>query len=68
VVRFGDDDVSGFILPAHGGGGLRVAIAPGIAIVAEGDLVLGFGSFTRGLGSQPQLGLAIAAGAEFRLK
>ncbi|HEX3476774.1 MAG TPA: hypothetical protein VHT91_17225 [Kofleriaceae bacterium] len=68
VVRFGRDDVSGFTIPAHGGGGVRVAVAPGIAIVAEGDLVLGFGSFSRGLGSQPQLGLAIAAGAEFRLK
>jgi opacity protein-like surface antigen len=68
LVRFGRDDVSGFTIPAHGGGGVRVAIAPGVAIVAEGDLALGFGSFSRGLGSQPQLGLAIAAGVEFRLK
>jgi hypothetical protein len=68
VVRFGRDDVTGFIIPAHGGGGVRVAIAPGIAIVAEGDLALGFGSFSRGLGSQPQLGLAITAGVEFRLR
>jgi len=68
VVRFGRDDVSGFTIPAHGGGGVRVALTPGVALVAEGDLVLGFGSFSRGLGSQPQLGLAIAAGAEFRLK
>lgn len=68
VVRFGRDDVSGLTIPAHGGGGVRVALAPGVAIVAEGDLALGFGSFSRGLGSQPQLGLAIAAGVEFRLK
>ena len=68
VVRFGRDDLSGFTIPAHGGGGVRVALAPGVALVAEGDLVLGFGSFSRGLGSQPQLGLAIAAGVEFRLK
>ena len=68
VVRFGRDNISGFTIPAHGGGGVRVAMAPGVAIVAEGDLALGFGSFSRGLGSQPQLGLAIAAGAEFRLK
>jgi opacity protein-like surface antigen len=68
VVRFSRDDVSGFTIPAHGGGGVRVAVAPGVAIVAEGELVLGFGSFSRGLGSQPQLGLAIAAGVEFRLK
>lgn len=68
VVRFGRDDVSGVTIPAHGGGGVRVALAPGVALVAEGELVLGFGSLSRGLGSQPQLGLAIAAGAEFRLK
>jgi opacity protein-like surface antigen len=68
VVRFGRDDLSGFTIPAHGGGGVRVALAPGVALVAEGDLVLGFGSFSRGLGSQPQFGLAIAAGAEFRLR
>jgi opacity protein-like surface antigen len=68
VVRFGRDDVTGFTIPAHGGGGVRVTIAPGVALVAEGDLALGFGSFTRGLGSQPQLGLAISAGAEFRLR
>lgn len=68
VVRFGRDDVSGFTIPAHGGGGVRVALAPSVALVAEGDLVLGFGSFSRGLGSQPQFGLAIAAGAEFRLR
>jgi opacity protein-like surface antigen len=68
LVRFGDDDVSGFTIPAHGGAGVRVAVAPSIAVVAEADLALGFGSFSRGLGSQPQLGLAIAAGVEFRLR
>jgi hypothetical protein len=47
---------------------VRVTLAPGVALVAEGDLELGFGSFNRSLGSQPQLGLAILAGAEFRLK
>ena len=68
VVRFGNDDVSGFTIPAHGGGGMRVALAPGVAMIVEGDVVLGFGSFSQGIGSQPQLGLAIAAGVEFRLR
>jgi opacity protein-like surface antigen len=68
VVRFGNDDVSGFTIPAHGGGGVRVALAPAIAMIVEGDVVLGFGSFSQGIGSQPQLGLAIAAGVEFRLR
>jgi opacity protein-like surface antigen len=68
VVRFGRDDVSGLTIPAHGGGGIRVTMAPGVAIVAEGELVLGFSTFSRRLGSQPQLGLAVAAGVEFRLR
>lgn len=68
LVRFSADDVSGFTIPAHAGGGVRVAVAPAIGLIVEGDLALGFGSFSRGIGSQPQLGLAIAAGAEFRLR
>lgn len=68
LARFGDDDITGFTIPAHVGGGVRVGVSPGVAIVAEGDFELGFGSFSRGLGSQPQLGLAIAAGVEFRLR
>ena len=68
AVRFSGDDVSGVSIPLHGGGGVRVAVAPSIAVVAEGEVVLGFGDFNRGLGSQLQLGLAITAGAEFRLR
>jgi len=68
AVRFSDDDVSGLIVPLHGGGGVRVAIAPSIAVVVEGDLALGFGSFNHELGGQPQLGLAVTAGAEFKLR
>jgi opacity protein-like surface antigen len=68
AVRFSGDDVSGFVIPLHGGGGVRVKVAPSIAVVAEGELVLGFGGFGRGLGAEPQLGLAVTAGAEFRLR
>ena len=68
LVRFGDDDVSGFTNPAHVGGGVRVAVAPAFAVVADAALALGFGSFSRGMGSQLQFGLAITAGAEFRLR
>jgi hypothetical protein len=68
LARFGDDDISGFTIPAHFGAGVRVGVAPAAAIVAEGDFELGFGSFSRAMGSQPQLGLAIAAGIEFRLR
>ncbi|HET7500699.1 MAG TPA: hypothetical protein VFK02_06830 [Kofleriaceae bacterium] len=68
LVRFADDDVSGVTVPAHAGGGVRVHVAPAVAVVAEGELTLGFGDFTRGLGSQIQFGIAITAGAEFRLR
>jgi hypothetical protein len=47
---------------------VRVKVAPAIAVVAEGVLALGFGSFNRGLGSQIQFDLAVTAGAEFRLR
>jgi opacity protein-like surface antigen len=68
LARFADDDVTGVTIPAHGGGGVRIAMTPSIGFVVEADLALGFGSFNRSIGSQPQLGLAIAAGAEFRLR
>ena len=68
LARFGGDDVSGVTVPAHAGGGVRAKLAPSIAVVAEGELALGFGSFNRGLGSQIQFGLAVTAGAEFRLR
>jgi hypothetical protein len=68
LARFAGDDVSGFTIPLHASGGMRVTVAPSIAVVVEADLALGFGSFSRGLGAEPQLGLAVTAGAEFRLK
>lgn len=68
LARFADDDVSGFTIDVHGGGGVRVKVAPSIAIVGEADLALGFGSFNRGLGTEPQVSLAVTAGVEFRLR
>ena len=42
--------------------------ATGIAVVAQADLQLGLGRFGRDLGTEPQLGMTVTAGAEFRLK
>jgi hypothetical protein len=67
LVRFGDDDVTGLAIPFHGGGGFRVTVADGVAVIAEVALDLGFGRFTNGLGLEPQLGGSVMAGAEFRL-
>jgi len=67
-VRFGDDDVSGIAVPLHLGAGLRTQVSSGFAITALAELTAGLGRFNRGLGGEPQLGLAVTAGAEFRLK
>jgi len=68
VVRFSGDDVTGVTVPLHGGGGVRVQVAPSVAVVAEGLLELGLGRFGRGLGAEPQASLAVTAAAEFRLR
>jgi hypothetical protein len=67
VSRFGADDVQGFVIPLTAAGGVRVAVGEDIAISAEGALELGVGFFGHGLGTEPQLGLAIAAMVEFAL-
>jgi hypothetical protein len=67
IVRFQDDSVTGFAVPLHIGGGVRAEVSDGVAIVGEGALDLGFGIFNHSLGLEPQVGLAITAGAEFRL-
>jgi hypothetical protein len=66
-VDFSDDSVTGLALALHAGGGIRASVSPGIAITAQGELELGFGAFNHTLGIEPQLGVAITAGVEFRL-
>jgi hypothetical protein len=67
IVRYGDDDLTGIALPLHGGAGVRVSVADGVAVIAEAALELGIARFSRGLGVEPQLGASVMAGAEFRL-
>ena len=68
LVRFSGDDVSGIAFPVHLGGGLRARVAPGVAVVTQGELQVGLGRFGDALGTEPQVGVAITAGAEFRLR
>jgi hypothetical protein len=68
LVRFTGDELAGLALPLHAGAGLRAAVAPGVAIIALADATLGLAAFGRGVGGEPQLGLAITAGAEVRLR
>jgi hypothetical protein len=67
VARFGDDDVTGVSIPLHIGGGVRAAVAKQVAVVVGAELVAGVGRFGRGMGTEPQLGIAVTAGAEMRL-
>ena len=67
IVRFSDDDVTGLALPIHAGGGVRANVSEQVAIVAAGEIIAGLGRFNRGIGTEAQLGIAILAGAEFRL-
>ncbi len=68
LVRYSGDDVSGLAFPLHAGGGIRTRVMPGIAVVVQADVQLGLGLFGHGLGVEPQLGMTIGAGAEFRLR
>lgn len=67
-VRFDDDDLSGFAIPLHFGGGLRASVADSVGVVVQAEAMLGVARMNRGLGVEPQLGLAVTAGAEFRLR
>jgi hypothetical protein len=65
--RYGNDGVSGLVIPLHAGGGVRASIAPAIAITAAAELEFGLGLFGHDIGAEPQFGLDIVAGVEFRL-
>lgn len=67
IVRYGDDDLTGLAIPLHAGGGVRGAVSEQIAVVAMAQLFLGPALFGRGLGGEPQAGITVTAGAEFRL-
>jgi hypothetical protein len=67
IVRFSDDDTTGITFSLHAGAGLRAAVADGIAVIGVADFELGIGQFSNGVGGEPQLGVNIMAGAEFKL-
>jgi hypothetical protein len=67
-VRFGSDDVSGFAVPLFLGGGVRVAVSGNIAVLAQGEVDVGIATFNHRLGTEPQLGLVVTGGVEFRLR
>ncbi len=67
-VRFSGDSVAGLAVPLIGGGGVAIDLTSTTRLVAAGQLELGAGLFTRGLGAASQLGLAVSVGVEFALR
>jgi hypothetical protein len=67
IIRFADDDVTGFGIPLHAGGGLRYTMSDRVAITAEATFDLGLGRFSQGLKIEPLIGGSVSAGAEFGL-
>jgi hypothetical protein len=68
IARFAADDVLGFGIPIHAGGGVRARVAPSVSIVAQAELTVGIGAYTQDLGAEPLIGMAMTAGAEFDLR
>jgi len=67
-VRFSADNVSGTVIPLHAGGGIRASVADQIGVAIQADLGIGLAELNHTLGAQPQIGLAIVAGVEFKLR
>jgi hypothetical protein len=67
IERFSDDDTTGIAFFVVGGGGLRASITEDLALSAVIDLQLGLAQFSNGVGGEPQFGIHISAGAEFKL-
>jgi hypothetical protein len=67
IVRFADDAVTGFVIPAHGGGGFRVDVDP-VAVVVQAEVIAGIGWYGHDVGVQAVFGAAVTAGVEFPLR
>jgi hypothetical protein len=67
-VRFSGDQVAGLAIPLIGGGGVTVELSETTRLAASGQLEVGGGLFSRGLGTGPQLGMSVGAGIEFSLR
>jgi hypothetical protein len=67
-VGFGADEVRGLALPAWLEAGARARVADGIAIAAEARYQFGVGWLDHDLGIEPQAGLVVGVGVDFRLE
>lgn len=67
LISFRGDEVTGFAVPVHLGGGIRARVADGVAVVAGSELRLGVGWFDHELGAEPHITFAVHAGVDFAL-
>lgn len=67
VLRFASDDVTGAAAGGEVGVGLRAAVRPDLALVGGATAFAGMAHLSD-VGAAGQLGLAIAAAAEFRMR
>lgn len=65
--RFSGDEVAGVAVPLLAGLGVSAEASARTRIVAAGQLELGGGWFSRGVGLEPQLGLGLTLGIEIAL-
>jgi hypothetical protein len=68
VLRFAYDDVTGAAAGGGGGVGIRAAVRPGLAVVGGATAFAGMAHLSDDIGAAGQLGLSIAAAAEFRMR
>ncbi len=66
--RFAGDSVAGVAVPLIGGAGVAADVSDSTRIVAAGQLELGGGLFSRGMGTAPQVGLGLTLGFEVALQ
>lgn len=65
--RFPGDEVAGVSVPLLGALGVSIESSAHTRIIAAGQLEVGGGWFSRGVGLEPQLGLGLTLGIEFAL-
>jgi hypothetical protein len=67
LVTYTDDEVRGLAIPVTAAVGVRAKVSELVSVGGDAALGIGVGYFNKDLGLQPQLGVTVLAGVEFRL-
>lgn len=68
LVTYTDDEVRGLAIPVTIAAGVRAKVSDLVSVGGDAALGLGVGFFNKDLGLQPQLGVTVLVGVEFRLR